>query len=491
MGRSTYFKLSILVIALWAVYAVSYTFYGEKLPVAGGFGWDGNAYGKAARDLPSQIKDESIHRTHIERFFPSAVIYGFMKLLQVEGSNSNVIRAFEIMNFLLIMGSLLMWMKICRKQVLNDKLMFLGIIFIIVSFPLLKFFLYYPVLTDAMALLLGFVALYGYLEEKKSLLLLVIVIGAMTWPMAGLTTVVLLLFNKNFLLVRSETPVKLTRGLVLLAAVSIALLAIFFLIVRDNLNSEYPPFRFLASEQWKYVNLVIGLLFIVWFIYASFKFLTYYKIWDNVKLVFKNLNWKYVIICFLIHGVFKYLYSFYPVSSHISLSWYFLNLFVVPALQPGGNLVHMIAYFGPVICILIFRWKYVTDDIHALGAGFLIFCVANLIQGLDFESRHLIFFLPFLIYLAILSLRKMDFRFGLLILISLILSRIWYRYNTDEFVESILSTEPGTQPVHQRYFMHTGMFTNYEHYLYFLVAAVIASLVIYFSFFKRNKSAIE
>jgi hypothetical protein len=69
--------------------------------------------------------------------------------------------------------------------------------------------------------------------------------------------------------------------------------------------------------------------------------------------------------------------------------------------------------------------------------------------------------------------------------LSLLFSRAWFRINTDEFLISIEHSIIGSDPVHQRYLAHTGMFTSYQGYLVLLAAVTLAGVLIYLLFRSR------
>jgi hypothetical protein len=190
-------KLTYAVCSLFIIYGMVSIFGGEKIPAGGGLGFDGVVYGNAAKNFYHTIVNKKIHNLNLQRIFPSGVIYCFLKILSVDRKDDNIIRAFGIYNFILILLSIYLWFKIADKFKFPDRLVFMGLISFLFSYGIMKYNFYCPVATDTTAFFLGFLTLWGYINRKDMLVFMCALVGAFTWPTVSYTVPLLQIFRDN------------------------------------------------------------------------------------------------------------------------------------------------------------------------------------------------------------------------------------------------------------------------------------------------------
>jgi len=479
---------SLLLVSAWLIYAVIYVFFGEKVPVNNGFGWDGNIYGSAVKDFPAKLLNKEFLNLHMERILPSAILYGIFKLFNIGFTNENIIYGFDFLNILAIFLSTILWIRISKIVQLNQSHEFLGTVAILITAPVLKIIPYDPVLTDAITFCLGFITLYGFLTDNKKLMFLALVFATFIWPVAALGIPILLIFNKSKQFEIGES-ITLNKWLMIAGIVVLNLMLYYFFFISDNLNDQYPAYRRRAPGQFDVLNVIIGILSLDIYIVLAFGFLNKINIFSAFKKTFAAINIPFLIGCLLFIVSVRYYFSTFPKGEYMKMSWYIIELFASQSLQPFSNVIFMVLYFGPLIYLLMFRWKLVVENANAMGIGFMLFFIANLIQCFDGESRHAMFFYPFLIFLALFTLRdvKLNGWFTTFFLITaFVFSKVWFRINTDEFVNSIMNDEVLTKEVHQRFFWYIGHYMNYKLYLLQTPFVILAGILLYRAYRRRT-----
>src|SRR5512146_2274838 len=82
---------------------------GERIGINGGQGWDGLAYTEWARDFWKHVVVDHLTRYHAQRVLPSAVVHYALRAVGAAPTVGHVIRAFAILNIVLLAGSAVLW----------------------------------------------------------------------------------------------------------------------------------------------------------------------------------------------------------------------------------------------------------------------------------------------------------------------------------------------------------------------------------------------
>ena len=85
-----------------------------------------------------------------------------LKLCRLPRTAASVIVCYQLLNCLLVCVALWSWRRVARRLRLTARGELLGLCAIFLTHPVLKFFVFYPVLSDAWALALGLLFLQAY-----------------------------------------------------------------------------------------------------------------------------------------------------------------------------------------------------------------------------------------------------------------------------------------------------------------------------------------
>lgn len=445
--------------------------WAEKIPVNGGFGWDGTNYGRMARDFEQVVFISGISAYSIFRVLPSGLIYYSSKLLAIPHTDANILCLFGLWNVALCGLIAATWCRLAHRLNINRGGMWLGITALFANYAVLKWSAYYAVLTDTYAFAIGMLMLYCYIVGKRWWLTALAVVGAFTWPALIYHTIFLFLFPyRGATRVPAQPVPRLSTTLFScgVAATFVALAGCLFLLGGHGFHSRmmalscgqfaHRSFNFaaaasLASAFWYLFLGLRGLsdwprLFSVreWLARASWPM---FAVWIGVALA---TGW---IGRFLAHGPSE-------ISTHDAL----LHLGWMSIRKPGLFFLAHVVYFGPVLLLAALNWKRVCGIFHGNGFGLTLCAMVNLLLALDCESRHLIHFLPVIVLVVVQSVAGLRWRavhYGLFAGISLVCSKVWLDiaampdpYNFEEFPTQLLFMNLGPWMSWSMYFLQGG-----------------------------------
>src|SRR6185437_9196322 len=119
------------MIVVMLVGGIASLLWTERLPVGGGFGWDGLNYGAWARDFNKSIFVEKVNDYYVQRIAPSAIVhfgtkqllrpfYSHHRIQEILAENKNIILAFGIYNLVLLVLSVWLWGGIADHLALSE-----------------------------------------------------------------------------------------------------------------------------------------------------------------------------------------------------------------------------------------------------------------------------------------------------------------------------------------------------------------------------------
>src|SRR5689334_12235991 len=109
MQKRSWLNGYVLFLLLVVVMGIACSVTG-RLPVNGGFGYDGLMYGTWVLDWKAQLFTGKIDSTYIQRILPATLAHFSLKALGAKLNNSTVVSAFLTLNFLFIAGgAALIW----------------------------------------------------------------------------------------------------------------------------------------------------------------------------------------------------------------------------------------------------------------------------------------------------------------------------------------------------------------------------------------------
>lgn len=363
-------------LALVLVYGVIQVRWGETLPVREGFGWDGRDYGRIAQDLPRAVLEEGLTSYRLRRLLPSAVVYLGLSALSLPRERPLVRDAFEVLNLLLLVVTLLGWSGIAREVKLTERGTWLGFCLLLLNFANLRMPFYYPVMTDTFALAIGTLFLYAFLRSSARAMLALLVLGPFTWP-SFLPAGALLYALPRDPLAPDRPPRFGLNGL------SGALVALLFLVVLRVPDSEY------VDQRWLGLSLALCAAYLVavgrgLFDQAALFDLRAYRSVSPRRLV--AVCAIAVVVQAVVHSLSR--------GTGLTMDVLRDNLGFCAAAKPGVFLVAHAVYFGPVALLVALNWRAFRRLVHLFGIGFTLYVAFHLALAVQSESRWLIGGLP-------------------------------------------------------------------------------------------------
>ena len=232
--RNCSFALMLFIIATLGISSI---FWGEKIPINGGFGWDGQIYGTVAQ----QMDVHALDTYYFHRILPSTIVHYALILLRQPLDNHTIILAFSLLNLAMLLLSCVLYRFIAKELLLGNAGFWFGFAAIFVNYPCAKVFWYYPVQTDTTALALSLALLLFYLKKQPFLVFSVALLGAFTFPTLIYAGTFLLVFPPQAIAER-ETAMPKWIGMGFAAAVSVGV--VFFYYVRHESIAPHLHSRF-------------------------------------------------------------------------------------------------------------------------------------------------------------------------------------------------------------------------------------------------------
>lgn len=484
-NRSCEKNLIYAVCMLFFIYGVMNIAYGEKIPVGNGFGFDGTIYGNAAKNFYHSIVDKSINSHHLKRIVPSGVIYCCFMAFGFAKTDDAIIMAFGIYNLILIFISVYLWFKIGELLKLSDRLVFMGLVSFLFSYGIMKLNFYYPVLTDTTAFFLGMLAVWGYIKKKNIVLFCCALIGAFTWPTIIYALPLLQIFDNDPL---PSTPHPRIRHLLLSGLILVfSGIALYTHCFSPELEKKF------GIEIYEWL-LPVGLLGFMAYLYLIFNYIADFDIKDFVFNLYKRLNYQWLLIYCGIIVFLVFLSALYPPALGVSFAEYFGWISLGNAAKPLYSFISHMVYYGPVVFVVALFWEKISLNIKQWGAGLTCFFLFNLLQLIDPESRHLIFFFPFVLTVTFFSLKEYKISnlfLTIYVLISLGFSKCWFVINTEEFTVALNRYSPDFtymfNPGMQRYCMSSGSYMSFTSYIIQGVFVLLSCCMLYIIYIKSKR----
>lgn len=343
------FRITPLFVLCWGFL---YFFFFEKIPVYNGFGWDGRFYGDLAANFKGIITSTGISSYYSQRIFPSAIIFSIINLFKFTPTTELIIRLFNIYNILLFFICSVLWIMIASKVNLNRISQWTGFILLFLNFPVLKFYPYYPVLTDPTAYFLGFLTIYAAVTGRSMLLLFVTFVSYFTWPhLAGLSIILFLFpfYQSDFIDVGETDKWGKLLGFLFLLLISVIVLWVII----------YSKFRKNEPVIW-YLNLALGFLCVVLFFFVTvfnmlkrFSFISFLK-QIPVKSFLVRLS--AVVVLILAMSLLKSIITNNNLPG-LDAKVIIVNLIRSAIQLPFIFIIAHITFFGPsiMLCIIFYR----------------------------------------------------------------------------------------------------------------------------------------
>lgn len=485
--------LMISGIALWFV--INF-FYGEHVQVNDGLGWDGVEYANMATKFWFLMHGKLISQYYIQRIFPSFIIHELSVLFYALEDPLHIIRAFYIYNSFLLLLGVIVFFRIARLMSWSFPVIVIGFSALFLNFYVLKNALFYPVLTDYTAFVVGIFMLYFYLKDNSIGLLITTVIGAFTFPSTILLSgIILLLFPKTMNAtnqIRSFSfSCDFTRYKLLIAlgfSVALILLALYFLhsLQPDGFPKRIltPAWALISGKSYSVLNVLKGIFVLACvFIYSFLMILPFIRAFAIKISILRFATVIFLVL--LIRLVQSYLASNDPgpVTALIFIEY----LLTVPLAYPFVFILGSFLFYGPFILLVILFWNKIVDIAYSKSIAFPMLLLLYAVLALDSEARKIINIAPLFVFLLCEVLQKekvsLNFASGMFI-VSLFVSKFWLPINFYHW------NSPGSWAVayakfpYQLYFMNFGAWLSER--MYWIQMAVM--LLVFFVLWRWKRA---
>ena len=469
----THSKKLLLAIVAFACLAIFQTFWGEKISVNGGLGWDGQRYAVIIRDMDYMLKHEQMDNYHLKRISTLWIINNSLKVLQIPVSHSSIVWAFAMFNLFCYLSSLILSYFIARKTNPNA---FILVVMLFGNIYLSKLFFFYPVLTDSLAFLLSTMMIWFWYQNHKILLFLISFIAFFVYPILPFIGFVLCLFPFSAHFNMGNNFSKPLYSIAILTAVgSVAVISCYlsYIYLPSNTSQLLSSSSFIQENlNLRAFNLFTLLLlpaaFIILFIVfiarkISIDYRNFLKIDDLVGTAF------YLFICSLIYILVENISPrIAPTISKYSANSYLQSLLLNSSHLPFKNWVSHIQFYGFIVFIPILILVQFYRNLMQLNIGLFIVLLLFIIQSIDCESRHLFIYLPFILFASLFYLPNFKFNIGSLgLLVIIFFSKFWIQ------IGQLTETRLVPFGEWQRFFKYHGPWMSEEAYL----AAIPSTLV--------------
>lgn len=396
------------------------TLFSEKITACNGFGDDGCAYGTWALDFPRFAFQQKLGSYAIQRSLPSLVAWGALKLLHVRHTPAAVVAAFQGMNVVMMFIGTLAWTKIARILHIRAVTALFGTLALFGTYGILKFTTWYPVLGDLWGYALGFVCLYAYLSRRLVLLVAAALIGAFSWPSLFPPAVLLVFFWQS----REEptrAPARLHHVVGVAAGIGWALLCLS--LVRQR---YWPPSVTAVETMPQLVRLSILVAGAYW--YFALRRLADYGAFYRPLFYWQALSRPSGVLAVMLLLAVQWFQRKASVPEVAGAETWFKFTVISTTWKPGIFLLAYAVYFGPMILIVLLRWREVSALLARHGAGLVSATVLGTVFGVDCEERHGYTFLALVMPFAfkVLDDLELDLRtVTKLAIASAVFSKLW------------------------------------------------------------------
>ncbi|MGC3976980.1 MAG: hypothetical protein QM751_01300 [Paludibacteraceae bacterium] len=457
-------------------------FYGERITVGDGAGWDGGLYAKLCENFNTDFKGKNIDRYLFQRTLPFAVIHNVIEVFHLPKNIQTYNFLMSVINLLFVLVSAFVFFLISNFHKFNVKIEVIAFSSLFLNYPILKLMGYYPLLTDYLAFSFGLFSYYFYIKTQdtrhKNILILLSVFYVFIHPTALLQGLTLALLQRDSLLKTEKTDKnKVKRGLELF--VFTVPLFIYFAIGFSHIflhKFGVNLRRDVTNVELIFVSFICTLVYIYFFSKE-----TLYKL-EFADFLNKKGITNILKILIIYAGVSFLIFFFANTHSRHSMDRLLFEIATESLQAPFSNIVNMFAYYGLVIILLLIYWRKVAEIILNNGMGYLLVICMAFIFSIGNESRYLINFLPFLfmpVFILLNQEKKWSYSSSFVyLLLSLLLSRFWFAINKNGSFDW------------DNYMLSQGPWQPFVFYLMFLAlfAGFYALFFIYTRKTKKNEN---
>lgn len=431
------FYLLIIAMILWFVLNF---FFGERIQIDNGLGWDGQLYFDIAKRFSVFIHEKLLSFYYVQRIFPSFVVHATARILHLSlNAPSSIIHIFFLYDLVVILIGMYIFYRIAKLQAWKYPVFLIGFSALFLNYPILKLIPYYPILTDYTALTLALLMFYLYLVNNFLGLVIVTLIGAFTFPTLIYCGAILLLFEnkpkeKTYFKKFINISIKRLPNRFFLALSFTVFIAVIALHFMGTIHPSQFTKNFLAlldfPKKLHPLSPFVGIAsFLGVMTFLFFMILPFIKEQFLLRINLVRLS-ATICLLFLIKLIQMHLSNGEPGPLTASL---FVKVVLLESVAyPFIFLVSHFIYYGPFILLSILYWKEIVSVVQKNSAGLALLLLIYGMLIIGSESRQYINAVPLFVFLLceVLNKKNITLRFAnYMIILSLVISKFWLPIN--------------------------------------------------------------
>jgi hypothetical protein len=474
-------RVGMSVALLTAAYLILSFFFAEKLEANNGLGWDGRRYASLARLL---WESPELDAYLIMRVIPSIWVNLTFNLLGIEFSPANIIRGFEAMNLVSVLIGVVFTSGSLVLLGVRPFMRWVAFGLMLTNYAMLKFTVYYPVMTDSAGFALGAATLYFYLRGNALNLGLTALLSLFIWPAAGFMAVVLLLFPRRPIHGHVEMTTGKARVLRFVPGVAsfLYVAGIGYLLLAVQRYTGNMAYTLPVDHDLAVFSVVaLGATAIWW---SSWLNAFPWWEWSFWRKAFSPLGGKVLLAVLTAFLALKYIRPL-ETPDYANGTEFFLVQVFYGFVRPFITIVSHTNYYGVLFILLIVLHRQVCRVLPRLGFGFALALVANLMLfGMKTESRMIVNLLSWLTVMVALAMNSYSFRAWMLLPLAafnILTSKLWMPIGD---VSGTGYHPDGTMTFpFQKFFMNIGPWMSDPVWRVFFPVFLVSVAVIFLCFF--------
>lgn len=422
---------------------ILYSFFAEKT-VNNGAGYDGLFYRDLVKNFPA-ILAESFSSYKVTRILPFALCYSILKFFQIEVTDTIVLNTVWLIAFLLLTVAVFYYHKLAVFCNWSLSLKITGFILLFFQFGILKYYGYYPVLTDHFIFSISIITAYYFTTRNLPVLVVLGIIASFTWP-SSLLIYCLLLINTT---IKEEQSIHFTKWqtrlfeLVKIGFAFIPPILFVYFIRRYNLwvgrSFLHADWIFAIFKPYNFMVAVLSVAATGVYYYLIIKPVNLQFLVNFFKSFFQTTLKQILSIIILVGCVVSIKYFLTRGNQEIpfpTIEDVFRELMFKPAVSPFNFLVYHFWFLGFLVLFVIHAYRSFFNETVKLGNGYVLLIFYALIFVTGAQSRQLINMLPFFLLpvLNIIKNRSVLQVKALILLgiLALVVSRFWFPIELNE-----------------------------------------------------------
>lgn len=463
-------NIELALIFLYFGWLIGNIFFGERIPVNDGRGWDGVIFANIAQHFSDLVFHHEVDQYELQRIIPSGIVYlFFVKVCGLSLTSAQMPTVFSIYNIAILLFAVFVWSKIAKQLAWNPQVRLISFTGLFLNYANLKMITYYPILTDQSAFACGLLMIYFFLNNKNFNVLLTAVIGAFIFPTLLYVGTILFIFPLN----KSKHSNRISQFIVdkaiifaIFLGAMVTLLGIYLCVVlkEHTISCDYSAFVLAISSVTLFTYLTLAMYPILKMTHMNLRIIKCIprKAINIFNDAFDAFALRILLAIVLIICLKKsiFLLSNGDVGS-LPLQNFIQNIIAQSLAFPLNFFMSHVMYYGPIICLLTYFWKDVVGYLSDQGLGLFIVTSLYVVLSIGSESRQFINFLPIAVIAIsqVLNQKKIgDMHTYVFISLSLAISKVWLPLNHGVWNDLLLTTQPQLSqefPM-QWYFMNFG-----------------------------------